>query len=67
MTISRWFRKRKCSRPLLTAVVFFCVMSLYRKYVLPLSPDLDTQPASALVAATVGAVAWLIVSRVCKS
>ena len=67
MTTKRWFQKRKCSRPLLTAVVFACVMSLYRKYVLPLSPDLDAQPASALVAGAVGALSWLIVSRVCKS
>lgn len=67
MTIREWFRNRRYPRHLLAAVVFFCVMSLYREYVLPLSPGLDTQPASALIAGAVAGVVWLIVSRVCKS
>ena len=67
MTIREWFRNRRYPRHLLAAVVFACVMSLYRKYLLPLSPDLDAQPASALIAGAVAGVVWLIVSRVCKS
>ena len=63
MNIRNRLPKRRFSRHLLTAVIVFCVMFLYREFVLPLSPGLDTQPTGALVAGAVAVVAWWIVSR----
>ena len=61
-TIKNW-SGMDFTRFLFAAAIVFVAVFLYRRFVLPLFPGLDTGIIRTLVVGVVGAAAWWIVSR----